>query len=106
MNTNDPLQNGFKSDARAIDNTFILNGIIEKYNALKRPLFIAFIDFKSAFDKVNRLALLFKMAGQGMHGKFLKIVKSMLGKAKSQVKGTAVEPLAPSSVKCVLFSMK
>ena len=86
LNTNDPLQNGFKSDARAIDNTFILNGIIEKYNALKRPLFIAFIDFKSAFDKVNRLALLFKMAGQGMHGKFLKIVKSMLGKAKSQVK--------------------
>ena len=86
LNTNDPFQNGFKSDARAIDNTFILNGIIEKYNALKRPLFVAFIDFKSAFDKVNRLALLFKMSGQGMHGKFLKIVKSMLGKAKSQVK--------------------
>ena len=86
LNTNDPLQNGFKADARAIDNTFILNGIIEKYSSQKRPLYVAFVDFKSAFDNVNRNALLFKMARQHIHGKFLKIVKDMLWNAKSQVK--------------------
>ena len=32
---NDPLQNGFNKDTPVTDNVFILNGIIEKYKALK-----------------------------------------------------------------------
>ena len=84
--THDPLQNGFNSDARAIDNTFILNGLIEKQTALKRPLYIAFVDFKSAFDKIGRNALLFKMHSQYIKGKFIKIIRNMLSKSKSQVK--------------------
>ena len=84
--TDDPLQNGFKTDARAIDNTFVLSGIIEKYKALERPLYVAFIDFKSAFDHVNRKALLFKLKSQKVHGKFLNIVRSMLQNSKSRVK--------------------
>ena len=86
LQTDDPLQNGFKSDARAIDNSFILNGLIEKSTASKRPLYMAFVDFKSAFDKIGRNALLFKMHSQHIRGKFLKIIRNMLGKAKSQVK--------------------
>ena len=66
------MQNGFKPDARTTDNTFILNGIIEKYTALKRPLYICFVDFKSAFDHVNRQALLFKLTNQTLKEKCLK----------------------------------
>ena len=90
LQTDDPLQNGFKEDARAVDNTFILNGIIEKYTAMKRPLYIAFIDFKSAFDHVNRKALLFKLKCQKVHGKFLNIIKSMLQKSQSCVRWNGV----------------
>ena len=71
LGTGDPLQNGFKPGASAIDNIFILNGIIDKCNANGRPLYICFVDFRSAFDLINRSALLFKLLNKGYTGKFL-----------------------------------
>ena len=80
------MQNGFKKDTPTTDNTFILNGIIEKQKALKKPLYVCFVDFKSAFDMINRKALLYKMANQHIGGNFFKIIRSMLNKAKGRVK--------------------
>ena len=57
----DPFQNGFKPNSCAIDNIFLLNGIIDKCKANGRPLYTCFIDFKSAFDLINRSALLYKL---------------------------------------------
>ena len=82
----DPLQNGFNKNAPVTDNIFILNGIIEKYKVTKKPLYICFVDFKSAFDLVNRQALFYKLKKQDIKGKFYRIIKSMLSKAKSRVK--------------------
>ena len=82
----DPFQNGFKDGHCTIDNVFILNGIIEKQKALKRPLYICYVDFKSAFDYVNRHALLYKLLNRGVEGKMLCILKSMFSKSKSRVK--------------------
>ena len=56
-----PFQNGFKMGSQSTDNLFILNSILEKYEANKRPLYICYLDFKSAFDYINRHALLFKL---------------------------------------------
>ena len=50
----DPFQNGFKPNSCAIDNIFLLNGIIDKCKANGRPLYTCFIDFNSAFDLINR----------------------------------------------------
>ena len=82
----DPFQNGFKIDCPVTDNIFILNGIIEKSKAEKKPLYICFVDFKSAFDLINRQALFYKLRSQDIKGKFYKIVSSMLTNAKSRVK--------------------
>ena len=82
----DPLQNGFKKDAPVTDNVFILNGIIEKQKVTKKPLYVCFVDFKSAFDLVNRQALYYKLQKQDIKGKFYKIIRSMLNNAKSRVK--------------------
>ena len=82
----DPLQNGFNKDTPVTDNVFILNGIIEKYKATKKPLYTCFVDFKSAFDNVNREALFYKLIKQDIKGKFYNIIKSMLNNAKSRVK--------------------
>ena len=41
----DPFQNGFKHGARATDNAFLLNGLIDISAAEKRPLYIFYIDF-------------------------------------------------------------
>lgn len=82
----DPMQNGFIKDARTTDNVFILNGIVEKYTALKKPVYMCFVDFKSAFDNVNRKALLFKLLNKGIGGKTFQIIRDLFSKAKSRVK--------------------
>lgn len=82
----DPMQSGFKSGTQSTDNLFILNGIIEKYHALKRPLYTCFVDFKSAFDFVNRHALLFKLITRGFGGKMFGIPRDLFSKARSMVK--------------------
>ena len=82
----DPFQNGFKERCRTTDNAFILNGIVEKYRSLNKPLFICYVDFKSAFDFINRNALLYKLLKRGVNGKMLHILKSMFEKSKSTAK--------------------
>ena len=85
-NEEDPFQNGFKEKSRTIDNAFILNGNIENYKALGQPLYIRYVDFKSAFDYINRNALLFKLLKRGVTGKMLRILKSLFSKTKSWAK--------------------
>ena len=89
LHMNDPFQNGFKENSRATDNAFILNALIDKSAASKRPLYICYVDFKAAFDKINRAALLYKMMSKGIGGKFIEIIKSMFSNAKSRVKWNA-----------------
>ena len=38
-----------------------MNGIIDKCKAVGRPLYACFVNFKSAFDLVNRSELLYKL---------------------------------------------
>ena len=82
----DPMQNGFKKDVPVTDNVFILNGIIEKSNAEKKPLYICFVDFNLAFDLINRQALFYKLRKQDIKGRFYKIIRNMLINAQSRVK--------------------
>ena len=70
LSMGDPLQNGFKPNTSAIDNVFLLNGIIDKCKANGRPLYTSFVDFKSAFDLINQSALLFKLVNHGCVGTF------------------------------------
>ena len=64
----------------------MINAIIDKYHALKRPLFLCYVDFKSAFDCINIHALLFKLMTQGFTGIIFEILRDLFGKAKSRVK--------------------
>ena len=82
----DPFQNGFKYGARAADNAFILNSLIEITAARKRPLYVCYVDFKSAFDRIDRSALMYKLLSNGISGKYFNILKSMYKNSKSRVK--------------------
>ena len=86
LSLDDPFQNGFKPKASATDNIFILNGIIDKCKAKGRPLYTCFVDFKSAFDLINRSALLFKLMNTGCTVNFLSVIKCMFQNATSRVK--------------------
>ena len=76
----------FKENTGATDSIFILNGLIDKAKAYSGPLFVCFIDFKSAFDLVNRSALLYKLLNYGISRNFFAVIRSMLKNASSRVK--------------------
>ncbi len=71
------FQCGFRDDHRTSDNLYILSRVIRYYKSKHNPLYACFIDFKKAFDRVNRDALLVKLLKIGVGGKFYSLVKSM-----------------------------
>ena len=72
-------QIGFLKGYRTSDHILLIDTIIhEIVHKCKQRLFVAFIDLKKAYDKVNRNALLCKLRSKGFSGKFLNIIKAML----------------------------
>ncbi len=82
----DQLNGGFKKGSRTSDNLFILNAIIEKYRCMGKPLFICFVDFKRAFDCVNRALMFVKLIRIGYSSKLLRVLTDMYSKSSSFVK--------------------
>ena len=78
---------GFRKGYRTTDHLFTLTTLIDLYAVKnKRPLFLCFIDFRKAFDKVDPKLLWEKIIYNGTGGKFLSIIKSMYDKVKSCVR--------------------
>ena len=50
-------QSGFRRGHSTIDNIFILHSVIEHHLLRRKKLYVAFIDFKKAFDSVSRSSL-------------------------------------------------
>ena len=73
-----PNQIGFKKRHRTSDHIFVLNYIVNKIvKNEKRKLFVAFIDFRKAFDKVNLDLLLLKLQRLEIKGLFYKNIKEI-----------------------------
>ena len=70
-------QAGFRAGYSTVDNMFILQGIIQRYLSRKRKLYTAFVDFKKAFDTVDRDALWKVLEMYGMKGRMLNLIKGM-----------------------------
>ena len=81
LECNDALsdeQNGFRTDRCCQDHIFALTSTIENRMARKEDTFACFIDFKKAFDCVNRDLLWKKLAVRfGLSGKFLLALKAL-----------------------------
>ena len=53
-------QAGFRKSYRTTDHIFTLNATVEHFlNVKKKPLYVCFVDFKKAFDKVSHLFFFF-----------------------------------------------
>ena len=72
-------QAGFRRGYSTTDNIFVLHGIIQKYLNRKRKFFACFIDFKKAFDSVNRPVLWQVLRQLGVQGRLLRILQAMYG---------------------------
>ena len=79
-------QNGFRSDRSCLDHIFVLQNTLRIRNTLNSHTYCAFIDFKKAFDLVDRDALLYKLRNLGVTGNFYHTIKSLYTDAKSCIK--------------------
>jgi hypothetical protein len=79
----DILNNGFSKGYRPADNLVILDCIIRRYRGMRRPVYVALIDFTQAFDLVNRNGLFYKLILMGFGSNALKTMHSMYQKSSS-----------------------
>ena len=79
-------QAGFRSKMGTTDNIFVLHGLITHLINEGKKLYCAFVDFRKAFDFVNRDILWFKLIKIGVRGKILNVMRGMYSSVKSRVK--------------------
>lgn len=79
-------QIGFRKKCRTADHMFILKCIIDQYKKHKKELYICFVDFSKAFDRVWHEGLFYKLISAGISTKFYNILKDMYSKILLHVK--------------------
>ena len=81
---------------------------MDRYGHEKKSLYIAFVDFKQAFDTIWHCGLLYKLLTSGISNKFYNIIKSMYCNTKVAVQdgdGLNISPfLAPPAERQRSFS--
>ena len=80
-------QAGFRQGYRTTDHLFTLTTLTDHYTTKnKKSLFLCFIDFRKAFDKVDYELLWRKISNYGAGGKYFNVIKSMYEKVKSCIR--------------------
>ena len=69
------IQCGFRRGMRTEDNLFMLARLIEMVKGRKEEIFVAFLDIKKAYDRVNRKKLFEVMRCYGVHEKLVRLIK-------------------------------
>ena len=68
---------------RTVDNVFVLNAVISHMLNNNKRLYVALVDFRKAYDLIDRDILWYKLIRYGIRGKVLNIIKSMYCSLKS-----------------------
>ena len=79
-------QAGFREGYSTQDHSFVLHTIIDLYKQCGKRLYVAFVDFKKAFDLIKRTALWQKMIAENINGNFIRVIFNLYEQAKSCVK--------------------
>ena len=70
LNKTDIYNGGFLKGTMTQDNLLIVLTCIQKQLSIGKKLFIAFVDFKKAFNLFNHTILFYKLHKVGIHGRF------------------------------------
>ncbi|KAJ6603333.1 hypothetical protein DFH09DRAFT_899117 [Mycena vulgaris] len=70
-------QNSFQEYLRTNDNPFVLLCLIDKANALNKPLYLAYLDLKNVFPGTDRSTLWIKLANLGISGPMIEWLKHL-----------------------------
>lgn len=71
------FQAGFRKGYSTNDNIFNLTNIIQIKTADKGKVYCFFVDFRAAFDSIDRQALFYKLHMLGVSTKFLRILRAL-----------------------------
>ena len=80
------IQGAFMPGSSTTKHLHALHCLIEYITANDKPMFCAFLDLSSAYDKVWRDGMLVKLINSGIGGKFFNVVQSMYKVTKMYVK--------------------
>ena len=78
-------QAGFRKNRSTTDQVFVIQSLVDIFLKRGKKLYIAWVDYAKAFDKVWRQGLFYKMLKQGLSAKIVNIVKSIYANIKSKV---------------------
>lgn len=110
-----PEQAGFRSGFSTADHLQALNQIIEKMEEFNLPLYIAFVDYKKAFDFLEHASVFQALVNQGVETKYVRLLKTIYSQSTAKVKTEKVgqtftlgrgvkqgDPISPKLFTCVL----
>ena len=72
-----PTQAGYRPEHSTIHQTFVLQHVIDKHRRLKSPLYLCFVDLKSAYDRVQWQLLWDLLHRLGVQGTMLGAIQSL-----------------------------
>ena len=79
-------QNGFRNGRSTVDQIMSLTSIIETRKLKKKSTFAVFVDFKKAYDAINRSKLFTELKDLGIAGKMFNALRSLYDDVKCCVK--------------------
>jgi hypothetical protein len=79
-------QFGFRPNRSTIDAAFILRHTVEVYQSQKKTVYCAFIDFRKAYDSVNRDILWSCLEQMGIHGNYMNTLRNMYKEVRMRVR--------------------
>ena len=89
-------QNGFRAARSCIDHLFTLITILRNRKKEGKSTFLCYVDYKMAFDSVNRNLLFFRLLQFGITGKMYKAISALYGNPKSRIILNQWRPTAES----------
>ena len=82
----DETQAGFRKGHSTVDHIFTLMAIIQKQLSYHKKLYVAFIDFRKAFDSIVRMKLWTVLKKHGIKGKMYQAITGMYNTVKAKVR--------------------